>query len=121
MSVEEAFGILKGRWRILMKGSNVPLQMVPDLVCTCIVLHNLCITMKDSFENTLIDEAEIELAQKIANDKARKESKVHGTETANEEMKSRIQFRQYSVVEDVVDEENEDFLIAEKEKDIDLL
>jgi hypothetical protein len=62
MYVERAFGILKGRWRIIMKRSAISLRMVPDLVCTCIILHNLCITMKDSFDKTWIDEAESELA-----------------------------------------------------------
>jgi hypothetical protein len=62
MCVERAFGILKGRWRIIMKRCDIPLRMVPDIVCTCIVLYNLCITMKDSFDKTWIDEAKSELA-----------------------------------------------------------
>jgi hypothetical protein len=36
-------------------------------------------------------------------------------------VRSRIQYRQNSVVEDVVDEENEAFFITENEKDTDLL
>jgi hypothetical protein len=35
-----------------MKRFDIPLYMVPDVVCTCIVLHNLCITMKNSFDKT---------------------------------------------------------------------
>lgn len=121
MCVERAFGILKGRWRIIMKRCDIPLRMVPDVVCTCIVLHNLCITMKDAFDKTWIDEAESELAKKIANGEAREGSEVRGARAAIEEVRSRIQYRQNSVVEDVVDEETEAFLIAENEKDTDLL
>ncbi len=104
-----------------MKRCDIPLRMVPDVVCTCIVLHNLCITMKDAFDKTWIDEAESELAQKIANGEAREGSEVRGARAAIEEVRSRIQYRQNSVVEDVVDEETEAFLIAENEKDTDLL
>jgi hypothetical protein len=104
-----------------MKRCDIPLRMVPDVVCTCIVLHNLCITMKDSFDKTWIDEAESELAQKIANGEAREGLEVRGARAAIEEVRSRIQYRQNSVVEDVIDEENEAFFIAENEKDTDLL
>jgi hypothetical protein len=121
MYVERAFGILKGRWRIIMKRCDIPLRMVPDVVCTCIVLHNLCITMKDFFDKTWIDEVESELAQKIANGEAREGSEVCGARAAIEEVTNRIQYRQNLVVEDVVDEENEAFFIAENEKNTDLL
>ena len=77
--------------------------------------------MKDAFDKTWIDEAESELAQKIANGEAREGSEVRGARAAIEEVRSRIQYRPNSVVEDVVDEETEAFLIAENEKDIDLL
>jgi hypothetical protein len=56
MYIEQAFGILKGRWKIIMKQFDVLLRMVHDIVCTCIVLHNLYITIKDSFYKTWIDE-----------------------------------------------------------------
>jgi hypothetical protein len=120
MCVERAFGILKGRWRIIMKRCDISLRMVPDVICTCIVLHNLCITMKDSFDKTWINETESEF-QKIANGETRKGSEVCGARAAIEEVRSRIQYRQNSIVEDVVDEENEAFFIVENEKDTDLL
>jgi hypothetical protein len=121
MCVERGFGILKGSWRIIMKRCDIPLRMVPNLVCTCIILYNLYITMKDSFDKTWIDEAENELAQKITNGETREGSEVRGAQAAIEEVRSRIQYRQNSVVEDVVDEENEAFFIAKNEKDTDLL
>jgi hypothetical protein len=50
MAVERAFGILKGRWRIILKRVDMPLRHVPNLVTACICLHNLCIIHKDKFD-----------------------------------------------------------------------
>ena len=61
------------------------------------------------------------MAQKFANGEAREGSEVRGARAAIEEVRSRTQYRQNSVVEDVVNEENEAFLIAENEKATDLL
>ena len=52
MCIERAFGMLKGRWRILLKSIDVHLKNVPDLVSTCIVLHNICIIIGDNFWKT---------------------------------------------------------------------
>ena len=49
MCVERAFGMLKGRWRILLKRMDVHLKNVPDMVSTCLVLHNMCIIFGDTF------------------------------------------------------------------------
>ena len=49
MCVERAFGMLKGRWRILLKRVDVHLKNVPDLVSTCLLLHNICIIFGDTF------------------------------------------------------------------------
>ena len=49
MFVERAFGMLKGRWRILLKMIDVHLKNVPELVNTCLVLHNMCIFFGDKF------------------------------------------------------------------------
>ena len=49
MCVERAFGMLKGRWRKLLKRIDVHLKNVPDLISTCLVLHNICIILGDSF------------------------------------------------------------------------
>jgi hypothetical protein len=50
MAVECAFGILKGRWRMLMNRINVPLQIILDIVTTCLCLHNLCIIHGEEFD-----------------------------------------------------------------------
>ena len=47
MCIERAFGMLKGRRRILLKRVDVQLKNVPDLVSICLVLHNMCIIFGD--------------------------------------------------------------------------
>jgi hypothetical protein len=50
MDVERVFGILKGRWRIILKRIDMSLRHVQNLVTACICLHNLCIIHKDKFD-----------------------------------------------------------------------
>ena len=58
MCIERAFGMLKGRWRILLKRVDVYLKSVPELVTTCLVLHNICIIFGDNFwKNEWMQEA----------------------------------------------------------------
>lgn len=49
MCIEKTFGMLKVRWRILLKRVNVHLKNVHDLVSTCLVLHNMCIIFGNNF------------------------------------------------------------------------
>ena len=49
MCVERAFGMLKGRWRILLKRIDVHLKNVYNLAATCLVLHNMYIIFGDHF------------------------------------------------------------------------
>ena len=58
MCVERAFGILKGRWRIIMRRANIPLRHMADVVVTCIILHNMCTIGKDKFDIEWVEEAE---------------------------------------------------------------
>ena len=66
MAVEKAFGILKGRWHILLKRIDMPLQNVLDIVTTSLYLYNLCILENDDFDMDWVRNAEVEL-QKEAN------------------------------------------------------
>ena len=63
ITVERAFGELKGRFRILMKRMDVDLDNVIKTIITCCVLHNICQKRGDLYidddevlENVLINE-----------------------------------------------------------------
>ena len=48
--VERAFGILKGRWRLIMKRFEIPLRNMRDIVAAYIILHNICIVNNKGIE-----------------------------------------------------------------------
>jgi hypothetical protein len=50
MPIERVFGMLKGRFRILLKRINNPLCRMLDLVMACICLHNMCIANSNGFD-----------------------------------------------------------------------
>ena len=61
--VEHAYGRLKGRWRCLLKRNNVLISDLPELVAACCVLHNICETHCESFdENWMQDVNDVDLA-----------------------------------------------------------
>ena len=61
LTIKRAFGILKGRWRILLKYIDLPFENVCDLVTTCIYLDNLCLIHGDGFDMQWAKEAEQEM------------------------------------------------------------
>ena len=65
MCVEMTFGILKGRWRVIIKRYKVPLRNIPNIVATCAVLHNLCMMNKKGIEEDWIVETENKLSRRI--------------------------------------------------------
>ena len=67
MCVERAFGILKGRWRIIMRRVDLPLRQMIDVVAACIVLHNMRTIGNDKFDIEWIEEAERELKRRVDN------------------------------------------------------
>ena len=61
MVIEKAFGILKERWKILLKRIDVSLENVPHLITACICLHNLCLIHGDGFDMQCAKGAEHEM------------------------------------------------------------
>ena len=49
VTVERAFGVLKGRWRCLLKRLDNDLESVPSIIITCCVLHNICLQNHDNY------------------------------------------------------------------------
>ena len=56
MVVENAFGRLKGRWHCLLKRNDSNLKNVPNIVAACCVLHNLCETRCQTFDEDLLQD-----------------------------------------------------------------
>ncbi len=54
MTVERAFGRLKGRWRCVLKRCDAHISLVPYIISACCVLHNFCEIYGEEF----IDELE---------------------------------------------------------------
>ena len=51
MCVENAFGWLIGRWRCLLKWMDYHVDNVPDIIATCVTLHNLCEVLGDNCQS----------------------------------------------------------------------
>ena len=47
---ENAYGMLKGRWRILYKQTEYRMYNLKYVIMSCIMLHNLCISVNDACE-----------------------------------------------------------------------
>jgi hypothetical protein len=50
MLMERAFGMLEGKFQILLKIIDIPLHHMPNLVMVCICLHNMCIVNSNGFD-----------------------------------------------------------------------
>ena len=55
MVTENAYGRLKGRWRILLKRNDTDLNNMPNLMLAVCTLHNLCETTGEEFDQDLLD------------------------------------------------------------------
>lgn len=45
--IERAFGVLKNRWRCLLKKMDLDLQNIQSIIAACFILHNVCIDLSD--------------------------------------------------------------------------
>ncbi|MCO5566581.1 hypothetical protein L7F22_020258 [Adiantum nelumboides] len=76
MAVERAFGMLKARFRILLKRCDMDLRNMPSLVVACLVLHNICVVHKDQFNMEWIRDAEVEVQQYSRREQGRMTSSI---------------------------------------------
>ena len=51
VTVKRAFGVLKGRWRCLLKRLDNDLESVSSIIITCCVLYNICQQNYDNYIN----------------------------------------------------------------------
>ena len=51
VEVEHAYGQLKGRWRCLLKRLDVDIANTITVIAACCVLHNICETHRDHFDD----------------------------------------------------------------------
>ena len=58
VTVEHAYGRLKGRWRCLLKRLDVNVSDVPRLVAACCTLHNICEIHGDTFDEEWLEGVE---------------------------------------------------------------
>ena len=55
---EHAFGLLKGRWRALLKRLDEDHWRTPNTIPACCVLHNICIIRGDEFDEDVDDDSD---------------------------------------------------------------
>lgn len=56
MTVERAFGRLKGRWRCLLKRYDCDVSRINTIIAACCVLHNFCEDHREDFEDSQHEE-----------------------------------------------------------------
>uniref|UniRef100_A0A1A8JZG9 DDE Tnp4 domain-containing protein n=1 Tax=Nothobranchius kuhntae TaxID=321403 RepID=A0A1A8JZG9_NOTKU len=57
VGVELTFGLLKSRWRVLLKISDFHFTFAPTMIATCCALHNFCQNEEDQASNSWLKEA----------------------------------------------------------------
>ena len=62
ISVEHCFGRYKGRWRRLLKRSEVSYKVVPSMAFACAILHNIVERRGDAFRQQWLEAAAADAA-----------------------------------------------------------
>ena len=88
-----------------MKRCEVPLRNMPDIVATCVVLHNLCIVNKEGIEEDWIVEAENKLSRRIGDGEIREGSELRGERAGIAEVKRRMLGTEDAPITDKVNDE----------------
>ena len=55
VSIERAFGMLKGRWRLLLGKLQLEPSFASDVVTACTILHNICQEHREPLDETHLD------------------------------------------------------------------
>ena len=105
MCVERAFGILKGRWRMIIKRCEVSLRNISDIIATCVVLHNLCIVNKEGIEEDWIVVAENKLSRMIGEGELREGNELRSERAGIVEVKRRMLCTKDATIADEVNNE----------------
>ncbi|GAB1867686.1 Nuclease harbi1 [Camponotus japonicus] len=80
--IEHTFGLLKGRWKRLMK-VNTEIAKVSDIVLAICVLHNFCYLHNDEVIQKMIRDKRHMANQHVPKNYADKASKIQGAEKRN--------------------------------------
>ena len=56
--MERAFGMLKGRWRVLQKRLDSSLSFAVKTTIACVVLHNFCLEANDQWDSDNDDDSD---------------------------------------------------------------
>ena len=73
-----------------MKRCKMSLQNIPDIIATCVVLHNLCIVNKEDIEEYWIVETENKLNRRIGEGEIREGCELRGERAGIAELKRRV-------------------------------
>ena len=65
--MERSFGMLKGRFRILLKRIDHELDNICKIVMTCVVLHNMCQVYNEHFDHAWLEGVEPDLDVNVLN------------------------------------------------------
>uniref|UniRef100_A0A8C7WXN8 DDE Tnp4 domain-containing protein n=1 Tax=Oryzias sinensis TaxID=183150 RepID=A0A8C7WXN8_9TELE len=57
VGVEMTFGLLKSRWRVLLKRSDFHFTFMPTMIATCCALHNSCQKEREHASSSWLEEA----------------------------------------------------------------